>query len=248
MNVGRFGSGGGQGERGRSWVRRQGRSSEIWREAGGWWNEYDKPGLRDRGMGEGYVYIMKNEAFGDLLKIGKTSSHPEKRAKELSSHTGSPYPFKVVFFDKFDRYSELERMIHNRLQAVRFKKEFFKVDPMTAILTLKKCKLEMCGKQIDDLEILNRDEYLNMHRQVDSIAKRNLISRGYAETLFKLGDSWFRNREKAGLPVPPYVSKKSKGTKHFNYKYDFDELSNWFKANPDTLPDQTDRRTDHECL
>lgn len=42
----------------------------------------------------GYVYIISNESFPDLLKIGFTKNSPHYRAQELYT-TGLPKPFIV---------------------------------------------------------------------------------------------------------------------------------------------------------
>ena len=49
-------------------------------------------------MSEGYIYIMLNRAFqNDHYKIGMTTNAPEARARELSSATGVPRGFEVLY-------------------------------------------------------------------------------------------------------------------------------------------------------
>ena len=45
----------------------------------------------------GYVYILVNDSMPGLIKIGKTARNSLARAKDLSSSTGVPTPFKVAF-------------------------------------------------------------------------------------------------------------------------------------------------------
>lgn len=44
----------------------------------------------------GFVYIMRNPSMPHIVKIGFTTIDPHQRAKDLSSHTGVPTPFRVV--------------------------------------------------------------------------------------------------------------------------------------------------------
>jgi predicted nucleic acid-binding Zn-ribbon protein len=93
----------------------------------------------------GYVYILTNETFRygllrrKLIKIGKTNRDPNNRAKELSSSTGVPTPFKVEHSLPSDQPDELEREIHRRLDAYRSNKdrEFFKYSVEKAIKLLE---------------------------------------------------------------------------------------------------------------
>ena len=77
----------------------------------------------------GYVYCMVNDAMPGLVKIGMTCEEPDHRAKELSSATGVPYPFRVVVSKKVVNPKEKEHAIHELLSALGFrvneKREFF---------------------------------------------------------------------------------------------------------------------------
>ncbi|WP_054870593.1 GIY-YIG nuclease family protein [Caloranaerobacter sp. TR13] len=76
----------------------------------------------------GYIYVMRNPAYkDDILKIGKTNEHPDKRASELYD-TGVPVPFEVIFKKKTDYYNELENFLHYRLKDKRINpsREFFR--------------------------------------------------------------------------------------------------------------------------
>jgi hypothetical protein len=78
---------------------------------------------------EGYVYCMSNECMPGLLKIGMTTDEPDERAKELSSATGVPFPFRVEFCKKVADPRAKEKAMHELLSAVGFrvneKREFF---------------------------------------------------------------------------------------------------------------------------
>lgn len=78
---------------------------------------------------EGYVYCMSNESMPGLLKIGMTTDEPEARAKELSSATGVPFPFRVEHCKKVANPRAKERAIHELLSALGYRvnerREFF---------------------------------------------------------------------------------------------------------------------------
>jgi len=78
----------------------------------------------------GWVYMLSNEYMPGIYKIGMTTTSPEVRAKELSSATGVPYPFKVEAAFHCDDPANSERLIHEDLQDFRINdsREFFKDD------------------------------------------------------------------------------------------------------------------------
>ena len=80
-------------------------------------------------INEGYVYAMNNEAMPGLIKIGMTTDSPEERAKELSSATGVPFPFKVIVCKKVHNPKVKEAAIHELLSTLGFRvnerREFF---------------------------------------------------------------------------------------------------------------------------
>lgn len=77
----------------------------------------------------GCVYILKNPAMPDLIKIGYTTRTAEDRAKELyEGALGVPKPFVVVHINDCEEPQELEATVHKRLAEYRINKnrEFFK--------------------------------------------------------------------------------------------------------------------------
>lgn len=76
----------------------------------------------------GWVYILSNECMPDIYKIGMTTNSPEARAKELSSATGVPIPFKVEATFHCDDPARSEREIHEALHEFRVNdsREFFR--------------------------------------------------------------------------------------------------------------------------
>jgi hypothetical protein len=121
---------------------------------------------------EGYVYAMTNEAMPGLVKIGMTCDHPEERAKELSSATGVPFPFKVAFCKKVYNPRVKEAAMHELLSALGFrvneKREFFN------------CSLQIIDylfALIDGTEV-----------QVGSINQASAVVRKYAVNVLKMDE------------------------------------------------------------
>jgi hypothetical protein len=91
-------------------------------------------------MSQGYIYILLNRAFqGNNFKIGMTSKTPQERAREISSATGVPRPFEVLYEQLVVDCEAAERILHMRLHAYRSTKnrEFFELPLKTAIKTLE---------------------------------------------------------------------------------------------------------------
>lgn len=78
----------------------------------------------------GWVYVLSNEYMPGIYKVGMTTTSPETRAKELSSATGVPFPFKVESAYHCEDPARSERDIHAALQDARINdsREFFQED------------------------------------------------------------------------------------------------------------------------
>lgn len=77
----------------------------------------------------GHLYVLANSAMPGLVKIGKTIRSPAERAIELSSATGLPTPFIVVYEQLFGDCSAAESFVHTYLATKGFRvsdnREFF---------------------------------------------------------------------------------------------------------------------------
>jgi hypothetical protein len=89
----------------------------------------------------GYVYVLYNPALKGLVKIGRTSRDPRQRAEELSSPTGLPTPFELVYDAYFADANAVEQFIHVHLTQKGFRRaanrEFFEMplsDAVKAVL------------------------------------------------------------------------------------------------------------------
>lgn len=77
----------------------------------------------------GYLYVLANSAMPGLVKVGKTTRTPSERAAELSSVTGLPSPFIVVYEQLFQDCTAAESFVHAHLAQKGFRvsdnREFF---------------------------------------------------------------------------------------------------------------------------
>lgn len=90
-------------------------------------------------MNRGIIYVMWNELFPELVKIGvtqgSTSKDVEKRRKELSHGENMPQPFESKFAICVNNYQKIEDIIHKGLAKLRHNphREFFKLSVDEAI-------------------------------------------------------------------------------------------------------------------
>ena len=87
----------------------------------------------------GFIYIMSNPAFPNLLKIGKSKKDPTTdRVNELNQ-TGVPEPFKVEYYAFVEDEDYLERVVHQKFASQRPNKnrEFFNVETHEAINAIR---------------------------------------------------------------------------------------------------------------
>jgi hypothetical protein len=84
-----------------------------------------KPMIKEKG----YIYILSNPSFGNLLKVGMTTKTPSERAEELSELTAVPTPFKVEYSVYVEDCSVTEALTHRFLQERGYRisenREFF---------------------------------------------------------------------------------------------------------------------------
>jgi hypothetical protein len=83
---------------------------------------------------KGYVYIISNQAYKGMVKIGK-ARNPAMRLKQLSGSTGNLYKFRMEAYFGSDDYTLDERKAHDLLRPWRVKsnKEFYSLSSIDAI-------------------------------------------------------------------------------------------------------------------
>ena len=95
-------------------------------------------------MHEGIVYVLKNPAFPNLVKIGITTrDEVQLRMSELYT-TGVPLPFECVYAGKVENPKKVEGALHHAFSDSRINpsREFFDLDESQAIAVLKLISFE----------------------------------------------------------------------------------------------------------
>ncbi len=117
-------------------------------------------------MSRGFVYVLSNPSIPGKIKIGKSSRCPHLRAKELSSETGVPQPFKVEYFAFMDGYDECEREVHDQLFDYREnkKREFFSADAQHAACYIR----EFPRWRAEDIREGSRKKSVKIHFEEDN--------------------------------------------------------------------------------
>ena len=87
----------------------------------------------------GFVYVLQNLEMPEVYKVGMTARSPHARAAELSSVTGVPVSFDVVYYAEVADPAAQEKRVHEALAKYRVNtgREFFKTDLYTIIQAIK---------------------------------------------------------------------------------------------------------------
>jgi hypothetical protein len=108
---------------------------------------------------KGFVYILLNPSFIDIIKIGKTTRTSEERAKELyqKGKTSIPTKFVVAYENEVSDCDLVESIVHKKLgkYSLNPDREFFNLPLKQAIKTIegviadleKQHKLDLIQKQ-----------------------------------------------------------------------------------------------------
>src|SRR5690606_32879169 len=85
----------------------------------------------------GYVYVLTNPAMPGLVKIGRTTRSPEERMLELTSATGVPIPFQLVYEVRVADCYAAESLVHAVLEErgvrVSSSREVYAITPSEAV-------------------------------------------------------------------------------------------------------------------
>jgi hypothetical protein len=89
------------------------------------------------GPRSGYLYLLMNPAMPGLVKVGMTGREPKDRVAELTSATGVPTPFVLVYEVFVQDAPAAEAWVHselsNRGKRSSENREFFAVAPSEAV-------------------------------------------------------------------------------------------------------------------
>lgn len=99
----------------------------------------------------GIVYVLRNKAMPNLIKVGKTlRKNLQTRMSELYS-TGIPFPFECLWAGEVEDCSRIENIIHNayRYNRVNPKREFFDIEPHQVIPLLQEFAVNELTSDLD---------------------------------------------------------------------------------------------------
>lgn len=118
----------------------------------------------------GYIYFLTNIAIPGLIKIGHTTNSLEERLSQLNS-TGVPAPFHVAASFQVENPSQIEKIIHKKLNKHRYNKnrEFFEI-------SIKNAMSETVGEII---EVLHEGSFCNgifLEKQVNELFDDETLS------------------------------------------------------------------------
>ena len=96
----------------------------------------------------GFVYVLTNESFPGLVKIGMTTqSSVEKRVRQLS--TGVPTPFVVAYKASVPNPKHTERVLHSVFDDCRVTegREFFRVSVKEVQNVMRQIEVKVAAKE-----------------------------------------------------------------------------------------------------
>ncbi len=80
-------------------------------------------------VAKGFLYVLTNPTMPGLSKVGKTTREPDTRVAELSSPTGVPQPFSLIFQQPVSDCDSAEAWVHRELERGGYRhaqnREFF---------------------------------------------------------------------------------------------------------------------------
>ena len=109
-------------------------------------------------MNTGFVYVLLNPSFPELVKIGLTKRKPEVRARELRT-TGVPADYIVIYDEMVSDCLTVERAVHKRFAKYRefSDREFSRIPVKEAVRALQE---EANGYRVSPENLSRRVEIL----------------------------------------------------------------------------------------
>lgn len=121
-------------------------------------------------MPKKFIYIFTNTHSPDVVKIGKTSRHPELEAEKLNAQAGVRGQFNVAWFKEVPDNAISLKIIHFCLREWNDEKEFFKIGKEEAIYIADKLtteffvslrsiirdRLEMLEKKLSGMDVAQK--------------------------------------------------------------------------------------------
>jgi len=130
-----------------------------------------RPVLKEVNPIDGYIYVMSNDAFArEMVKVGKSSRHPNLGRKSELFTTGVPGEFDLEYWAKVPDCSRAETKLHNKLAHYRYssRREFFVVALGELIHSIK----ETLGKAISEEGFSDKSEKAFMQIASEGVIKK----------------------------------------------------------------------------
>lgn len=114
----------------------------------------------------GVVYILTNEAMPGYVKVGKTTTSPAQRMRELDT-SGVPLPFECFYAAEVSDWHQAERLLHDAFADVRVRsrREFFEISPERVASALRLAALQDVTPRDDVVEDAEDERALNEARR-----------------------------------------------------------------------------------
>lgn len=114
----------------------------------------------------GVIYILTNEAMPGYVKVGKTTTTPEQRMRELDT-SGVPLPFECFYAAVVDDCHTAEKLLHDAFAdtRVRSRREFFEISPERVASALRLAAVEDVTPRDDVVEDAEDERALNEARR-----------------------------------------------------------------------------------
>lgn len=181
-----------------------------------------------------YIYLLTNPFMPGLVKIGKTTTHPNQRIGELKT-TGVPGDFEIECAFVVDDCTRRERVIHQALSKYRIpKREFFQIEvdaalrvilPLLGSFTIHEAKsthrieaLDLKLREQEERERLKREErdrYARLKAETERNARQAFllrkaereaeVKRQMDSELVQL-DQWYERTIESELPKAQLLS------------------------------------------
>ena len=179
----------------------------------------------------GYVHVLTNPSTNGIVKIGKTRQNPDGRAKALSSASGRPTPFVVVYQAYFVDCKQAEEFVYAKLEKFRISnnRECFKVAIPVAVDAVVEAKNHFTGF-IDDSNFTRGETTNRIDNYESSICgTMQEPERGLYELLDMLisrsMQSWNHFVKSMGLSMPQFSILMQL---HYRGSFSISEISNRF--------------------
>jgi hypothetical protein len=145
----------------------------------------------------GYLYVLVNPSMEGLVKVGRTTRDPKDRVNELSSATGVPTSFLLVFHRFFNETERAEQLVHEMLEEQGYRispnREFFNAPPhevIEAILQIDDISPEQTYNNFSS-NPAEDDEKESPSQSDDFLDTLEVESGNSGQELMKLADAYY---------------------------------------------------------